>query len=504
MDDDLQEPFALTVRQTELVVTAHNSKFNGVEEIFLIGPIGSSKTFAMAYLHANVAYQFADSIIPVARKDMSEAQITTWPVYLETLDLMGMEFGVDYTIREATNDLRIKFANSSIIQFIGLNKSRDRQWSKAKVTSTMAGVDEVDDVEEDGYDVLYSRTGRRNKNGAPRVMVSCCNPNDAWVKRKIYLPWLKREGRRLPGLSDEEWDAIIPLDPKKVVIEFTMEDSMLYKDGYYSRFSDRPLAWRQRFLMNNWNYIDDENSLFKSRAMDTLTINRLKKADRYIGVDPNAGGNDRASIVLWEGDTLVDAEVYTTEELKKLATSEEKIPDYNYGAIIGRLTIAMMEREGVGALNVGGDVVGIGQGWLTHMLSKGYRVMQFRSGDAPIQTAAEKDKKLKPPYYDLRSQMYALWGLDVDNARVYFYAGMPHLSALKKELMLHEGDASEKVMRVTPKTDLSKLLGSSPDIADGAMMGYWVRMIRRTQGNQSIQRASVGRSFDEMYNSGNG
>jgi hypothetical protein len=198
----------------------------------------------------------------------------------------------------------------------------------------------------------------------------------------------------------------------------------------------------------------------------------------------------------------VDAEVYTTEQLDKLALPEEKNP-MNYGSIIGRLTVRMMEREGVGYTNVGGDVVGIGQGWLTYMLTNGYKVLQFRSGDAPMVSAAEKEKNFKPPYFDLRSQMYALWALDIDNARVYFYADMPHLSALKKELQLHEGASSDKVMRVTPKDSLKKLLGASPDIADGAMMGYWVRMIRKRRGGQSTERASLGQSVEELYNNGN-
>jgi hypothetical protein len=72
--------------------------------------------------------------------------------------------------------------------------------------------------------------------------------------------------------------------------------------------------------------------------------------------------------VLWEGDTVVHAEVYTSEDLQRLAQPEESEP-MNYGAVLGRLTRNMMQREGIGYLNVGGDVVGIGQGWLTDMLS---------------------------------------------------------------------------------------------------------------------------------------
>lgn len=498
------EELQVTDKQAEVLAAVRDAPITGIEEIFLIGAIGTSKTFVMAYAHANCAYQFQGCIIPVGRKDLSEAQIGTFLVYLEVLEKMGLEEGHDYTLRQAPNDLRIRFANSSIIQFVGMNKSRDREFNKLKVTATMAGVDEVDDVDEGGYDTLYSRTGRRNENGAPRVMLSACNPNDAWTKHKIYLPWLKRIGRRPDNMDDDEWNNIQPLSPKKMVIEFNMEDSFLYNTGYYDRFLERPRNWRERYLFNNWNYFDDENSLFKARAMDKLTIQRLKAGEKFIGVDPNAGGSDRASICLWEGDTIVDAEVYTTEQLQKLATEDEKEPDYNYGAIIGRLTLAMAERERVPARNIALDVVGIGQGTLTYLLAHKYNVEQFRSGNAPYQTPEEIRRNIKPAYQMLRDQVFAKWSMDVENGRVFFYGGMPFLSTLKKELQLHEADTTSKVMRVTSKDKLKPLLGGSPDIADSAMMGYWVRMIRTTRSTSTTEKASVGQSFDEMYNGSNG
>jgi phage terminase large subunit len=382
-----------------------------------------------------------------------------------------------------------------------MNKSRDREWSKLKITATMAGVDEVDDVDEDGYDTLYSRTGRRNETGAPRVMISCCNPNDKWTKHKIYYPYLKSIGRQPDNMTDEEWDLIEPLPSTKMVIEFEMEDSFLYNTGYYDRFLTRPMSWIARYLRNNWSYFDDSDALFKTRPMDMYTIDRLKAGDKYIGVDPNAGGKDRCSIALWEGDCLVHVDVYSTEDLDRLALPDE---EGNYGAIIGRLTVEMMQAERVGYQNVCGDVVGIGQGWLTYMLSNGYRVEQFSSGAAPYQTPREVREHIKPPYQILRDQMFHMWSLDIENGNTFFYANMPHLSSLKKELQLHGSDTTNKVMRVTPKDEIRKLLGGSPDIADSAMMGYWVRMIRKGRSSDAPRRASVGKSVDQMYSSSNG
>jgi hypothetical protein len=492
--------FALWPKQYELADVVRNSPVTGIEEIFLIGPIGSTKTFAMAYVDANVCWQFPGSIIPVGRKDLSEAQIGTFVVYLEALEKMGLKQGRHYRLRQAPNDLRISFSNGSIIQFIGMNKSRDREWSKLKITATKASVDEVDDVDEGGYNMLFSRTGRKNENGAPRCIVSACNPNDKWTKQKIYLPWLKRINRRPDNMSDEEWNKIVPLPKNKVVIEFTMRDSPLYPTGYYDRFIETASKpWQQRYLFNNWSYRDDENSLFKSRTMDLLTIDTLSEGQKYIGVDPNGGGKDRASIVLWEGDTIVDAEVYTTEQLKKLAEPDELDP-LNVGSILGRLTVNMMKREGVGYLYVGGDVNGAGQGWLTYMLSNGYKVHQFISGAAPYQTKAQKEKKLRAPYTMLRDQVFHRWSIDLENRKAFFYANMPHLATLKKELQLHEADTTAKIMKVTAKDEIKLMLGTSPDIADSAMIGYWVKMIMSTKNPGASKTLSVGKSIDELYN----
>lgn len=498
MEDE--NDFGLWPKQVHVLESVRDAPLTGVEEIFLIGPVGSTKTFAMACCHINVAWEFPRSIIPVGRKDMSDSQIGTWEEYTKALRLLGYVEGRDYSIRQAPNDLRIRFKNGSIIQFIGMNQSRDREFSKLKITATMAGVDEVDDVEEAGYDMLYSRTGRRNENGAPRVMLSCCNPNDKWTKRKIYLPWLKSIGRRPDNMSDEEWDQIEPLSPKKMVIEFTMEDSPLLLTGYYDRYADRPRNWRERYLHNNWSYIDDENSLFKYRAMDRLTIRYIQEGRRYIGVDPNAGGKDRAAIVLWEGDCIADIELYTTAELIKAAEPDELQPQPNYGAILGRKTIEMAKRERVGARFIGGDVNGVGQAWLTYMLTKGYDVRRFVAGASPYVSATDKARKVKPPYGILRDQVFHQWSIDIENGRTYFYIDCPHLPILKKELQYHEGDTSEKVMRVTPKDAIKVLLGGSPDVADAAVIGWWVRMITASAVGVSSNSVAVGQSYEDMYN----
>lgn len=509
------DEFSITTKQAEVMNAIRTSPMTGVEELFLIGPIGSTKTFVMAYADINVAYQFPGSMIPVGRKDAAEHSFGTFAVYLEVLDEMGMIEGLHFSTRQAANDMQIRFANKSQIKFIGMNPSRDRQGSKLKITATKASIDEADDVDKNQAIMLQSRTGRKNKNGAPRITTYCCNPNEAWIKWDVYLPWLKRINRRPDNIDDQEWEAVEPLDKKIDVIEFQMEDSPLYPTGYYDRFLSRPDNWVKRFLKNDWFYQDDTDALFKMRSLDRLTTHALTPGDKYIAIDPNAGGKDRAALALWEGNAVVDIEVYTTEDLKKYAA--RKYPDprktaeleaalnpFNPGLILGHITMDMMTREGVGAYNVIGDVVGVGQGWLTFMLGRGYKVQQFKAGASPYQTVEEEIKKIKPPYDILRSQMYYLLALDVDNARISFYSDCPHISTLKKELQYHNADATAKMISVTSKDQIKKDYGASPDIADAVMMGYYLRMLRMSRQKSANAVASVGKSVDEMYNNGNG
>ena len=59
-------------------------------------------------------------------------------------------------------------------------------------------------------------------------------------------------------------------------------------------------------------------------------------------------------------------------------------------------------------------------------------------------------------------------------------------------------------MRVTPKDEMKALLGGgSPDVADSAMMGYYLRYINQKDASLGAGVATVGKTFDDLYNQGN-
>ena len=55
---------------------------------------------------------------------------------------------------------------------------------------TAAGIDEVNELEQNGYLIISSRVGRENHHGEPQFVLATCNPADNWVK-DVYTPWVK-------------------------------------------------------------------------------------------------------------------------------------------------------------------------------------------------------------------------------------------------------------------------------------------------------------------------
>lgn len=391
---------------------------------------------------------------------MAEARVGTVMSYLEVLDAMGLQEGTDYRYVSGT-EIKITFLhNGSIIQFVPLDHTKDREWRKIKsINATKTSVDEVDGVMHSGFVMLSSRAGRRNRNGAPACTVATCNPNETWVKEHVYTPW--KNGA---------------LPPNVCVIEFEMEDSFLFSTGYYERFKDNPEQWRQRYLKNNWDYLDDEGSLFKMRLLDRIHTDTYTADDTgYLGIDVAREGKDRSVFCEIRGNVLTNIKVYTREDFDRLALPDEKdAPPYSI--ILGREALSYALKRGIGYSNAAGDAVGNGGGMIDYLRSQGFKLNEFKAGAAPVRQANAKDLR-KPDYseeYDmLRSQMYHQLALDMERGDFFFYSGCPHLAELKQELLYHQFAVEDKSMKVESKDKIKLRLGKSPDLADALVIAYF-------------------------------
>lgn len=439
-------------------------------QIFLVGALGTSKTFGAAVAMLSVAIKYPNSVIPIGRKNLTETKRGTLLSFHEAAQEMGF---TDFI--ENRQELTWKLGNGSLIMFIELDHTKDRQFSKIKsINATCAMIDEADSVVHDAHIALFSRTGRRNKNGAPRFILDTCNPNEAWIKDQVYDRW-----------HTPEEHGVLPLD--MAVIEFEVRDSFL-GDEYYQPFYDMPRAWQQRYLFNNWNYGDDDKSLFKYRHMDRQHVDTITPALRYVGDDVARSGKDKSVLAMWEGFTLVDIKILKdTDDMVDTAVQAEMLKAY-------------AEENHVGYQNIGVDAVGIGVGVVDGAKKLDMYVHEFVSGASSTQTVTTKDKhgnRVEMPLYNnKRSEIAHRLAQDLEAGTAFFYSGCPFLADFKKEATMHNYDTKDKQLILESKDGVKARLGHSPDIFDAVLMGY-ERVLAATKGGNTVP--TVGGSYSSLY-----
>jgi len=452
--------------------------------ILLEGPVGTSKTYVGAVVMLSVAYKYPGSIIPVGRKNKPEIRKGTLLSFREAAFDMGLVEGYDY--KENKNELYFEFlrgAKGSYIYFIEMDHTKDPSFFKLKgMNATCAMIDEADGIIREGFNMLSSRTGRANKNGAPDFTLMTCNANEAWVKTDYYDKYHNPEEHgRLPDDT--------------AVIEFTLEDSYL-PDDYYLRLLRNPAQWVERYLKNNWNFGDDLYSLFKYRHMDSIHVDTFERGTKVLAIDPARSG-DRSTMAQWDGSTLADIVIIKDrDEVMEYDEQAKVVHDY-------------AQQEDIGYQNIWVDAVGEGQGLIASLKTMyDWQVNSFVSNAQPASKVKQLDEldratdryqreriKNQSPvvYADLRSEQTYLLSYDIEHANVSFYDGCPYLAELKKEATMHNHEDTGKVLKVESKKKVKERTMHSPDIFDCVLMGYY-GMRKAKQVGSYAGRRSVGTS----------
>lgn len=425
----------LKPKQLKVIEAANNPK---IHTIVLIGSVGTGKTDIAACIAIAICQKFKKTYWPVIRQNISTAKKSVIPSYLEMLEKMGFVEGQDFKYNKQDFDITFFETNSKIV-FTEADITKDRQGRKLKGMNASGNhIDEADELSQLMFITATSRRGRRNLNGQPSLSIITMNPNDTHLKKLYYEPW--RNGT---------------LPENVAVIEFTIEESWQTPEDIAAMMLN-PKPWVQRYIMNNWDFVEDDNSLFKYRFFDANLVSLLDaNATRYIGYDVARSGKDRSVIALWYGRTLVDI-VITKDHDEQITTDEQAMNLIKY-----------MTQNAVVAQNIAIDAVGIGVGVIDHMKSKGIIVRQFMSGASP--TVATYD--------NLRSQVIFEFSQGLEKGTIKIHDKCAFRNELISEAMAHMHNVSDKKLSVESKDKVKARTGSlSPDILDAVVMGLYPQL----------------------------
>lgn len=434
--------FRLSSKQQYVLDLLDNPK---IHTIVLIGPVGTGKTDIAAYMMWSIALEFKKSFIPIFRKNLSTARTSVIPSYLAMADKMNLIQGKHYKYDKTNHYIEV-LHNKSVMPFVEADETKDRQGRKIKgMNATANHIDEPDEVAQIMYITATSRKGRKNEEGQPAVSILTMNPNDTYLKEMFYDPW--RAGTLPKGVA---------------VVEFTLEDSWQSEQDIEA-LKTNPRPWQERYLYNNWEYQDDDNSLFKYKYFQSAIVSMFDpNALRYLGNDVARSGTDRSVIALWAGNTLVDIFITKTKEERK--TTDEQ----------AMTLIKFMTENSVIASNVAVDAVGVGVGVIDHAKSKGILVKEFVSGGAPVRKRLPNGELEPSKYEDLRSQVIWEFAQGLEKGTIKILDSCSYRNELVSEAMAHLSEISSKKLKVESKDEVKKRTGSlSPDIFDAVIMGIY-------------------------------
>ncbi|NIL77124.1 hypothetical protein [Rhodococcus sp. B10] len=438
------EPLQLKQKQAEVIDAANDPT---VDTIVLIGAVGTGKTDVAAHLVLSICQSFPKTRWPVFRVNQSTAVETVIPSYLDMAERMGMIQGQDFVYTQ--KPYRITFPNGSTIPFREADATKDRGGKKIKgINATGNHLDEVDEFEYDMFLQATSRRGRKNEHGQPSLSILTANPNDGWLKEHIYDKWKAGE-----------------LPPNIRVIEFGLEDSW-QSEADVAALLTNPTWWVERYLHNNWNYADEDGSLFKSRHFAASMTDELDAAaQRAAGYDVAWKGVDRSVRGLLYGLTIADITVVKAKGVR-METKEQA--DW---------LVEDAGDNGYGIDNTAIDAVGIGGGMVGDLVTMHLHPYEYESGGSPDPDVMLPGVAPTPLHFaDLRTQMIYLYARGLELGIIKHYSGCPFLKELQKEAMMHQYEITNKVLKVESKQQIKKRLGVSPDLFDAVIMGLYVAL----------------------------
>jgi hypothetical protein len=382
----------------------------------------------------------------IGRSVLTQLKLTTLNTLFDLLNSMGLKSGEHYTFNGQSNVL--KFYNKSEIIFkdLAYNPSDPNYDSLGSLEITAAFIDEAAQITSLAFSIVKSRIRYKlnEYNIIPKVLMTC-NPSNNWIKKDFYLPYIQER-----------------LSINQVFIPSFPLDNPHLPSTYIEMLRDLPSQQRKRLLEGDWDYLDDNDSLFKFDEISNSVFKSepIATEKKYLTVDVARFGDDRSVVFVWVGLVVVSCHIY-----RKVSTTE-------LSSEIGDL----MRFHKIHPTNVIIDSDGVGGG-----VADQIRGTNFINNSRPLHD--ENFTNLKSQCYVKLSQMFKDGLISINLTE-------PSLvDDLTQELLavkLKDIDKDNKV-GVMSKDEMKKILGKSPDLSDSLMM----RMMLEIKNNKTTKKYSI-------------
>lgn len=358
----------------------------------------------------------------------------------------------------------IQYMNGSSIQLMDLNyQPSDPDFDTlGSINFTHVVIEEAGEIRKKARDVFGSRANRylNDKYNLVGKTVLTQNPSQNFTRQEFYDPYKKMGmgSHRLWPIGDVEVNKKM-LTAYRGFVKSLPTDNPFLPRNYIERLKRLPPQEKKRLHDGNWDYMDDDDSLFPGLLMDRATAYEIQeeRSPKYIGVDVADKGNDKTVL------SLIENGIATKQVELNVNTTGEKPISHLYGMEL----IKFAQQHGFtpsDAKDIAIEGNGVGVGMRDFMRSKGWFITIYEA--TSISRSAG--------FWGLHQ---SLGGGDEGYKKLMIHKDFDYTEEgeVRKQLAVHSYDTDEQLrVKVLSKKKIKEELGYSPDHADSLMITCWV------------------------------
>ena len=382
----------------------------------------------------------------IGRSVLTQLKLTTLNTLFDLLSTMGFKSGEHFNYNGQSNVLTFYNKSEIIFKDLAYNPSDPNYDSLGSLEISAAFIDEAAQITSLAFSIVKSRIRYKlnEYNLTPKVLMTC-NPSNNWIKKDFYLPFVQDR-----------------LEVNKVFIPSLPMDNPHLPASYIEMLKELPPQQRKRLLEGDWDYMDDQDSLFKfdeiSSCIYKFEPNPSEK--KYMTVDVARFGDDRSVVMIWVGLALISCHIY-----RKVSTTE-----------LSSEIKELMKFHGIHPQQVTIDSDGVGGG-----VADQIKGTNFVNNARPLH---------EQNFTNLKSQCYVKLSEMFREGKISLNLLEPTVvEDLTQELLaikLKDVDKDNKV-GVMSKDEMKRILGKSPDLSDALMMRMYSEIkTSKTTGRYSI------------------
>jgi phage terminase large subunit len=423
----------LSPKQKEYIDAVRSRKY---KYLLYGGGVAGGKTIVTIGFLDEMAQQYPGTRYAVVRKSLSTIRRNTLPSYRKILDMNGdpgrMKFNKSEFTANYTNGSEIVFVEADIANDPELNKLRGLE-------ITGVDIEEANECTELAFSTLITRVGRwkNYEYDIPPFILLTCNPDNNWVKTKWYEPWA--EGKlKAPFYFQQALPGDNPYNSKE----------------YLESLENLPEAEYQRYVKGNWEYGGDPNQLiqFAWYKECKTEIDKFACTPKFLGIDVAREGNDYSTLAFFDDHRLLWIERFKFDtcnplrDIVKLRMETYKIPQHHVAV----------------------DGIGLGASLIDLLIEVKIFVEVFKSSESPESLPDGMEHFV---FRNKRAESHWLWRNDIERGNIEICDD----SELQKQSLALKYYVEEKFIKISDKKTIKKELGYSPDTAEAAIIGNYVR-----------------------------